>query len=60
MGKSRKRFKEYIEENDFPKAKGKKESRHNMKEHLKQLIDHEDWDELEDERYEIEHSNHSR
>ena len=60
MGKSRKRFKEYIKENDFPKSKQKKESRRTIKEHLKHLIDEENWDELEDERYDIEHSNHSR
>lgn len=60
MGKSRKRFKEYIEETDFPKKKIKKESRHNIKSHLRSLIDVEDWDELENERQEFEHSNHSR
>ena len=60
MGKNRKRFKEYIEETDFPKKKMKKESRHNMKEHLKNLIDEENWEELENERQEFEHSIHSR
>ena len=50
MGKSRKRFKEYIEETDFQKKKIKKESRHNIKNHLRSLIDEEDWEEIENER----------
>ena len=50
MGKSRKRFKEYIEETDFLKKKIKKESRHNIKSHLRSLIDVEDWDEVENDR----------
>jgi len=50
VGKSRKRFKEYIEETDFPKKKIKKESRHNIKSHLRSLIDVEDWDEVENDR----------
>ena len=58
MGKSRKRFKEYIEETDFPKKKIKKESRHNTKSHLRSLIDVEDWDEVENERQ--QDSIHSR
>ena len=58
MGKSRKRFKEYIEETDFKKKKIKKESRHNIKNHLRSLIDVEDWDEVENERQ--QDSIHSR
>ena len=61
MSKTTKRFKAYIEESDgIRKKRLKEESRHNFKEHLKDLIDHEDWDELEDETIEHEHSNHYR
>ena len=49
---------EYIEETDFPKNKIKKESRHNIKSHLRSLIDVEDWDEVENERQ--QDSIHSR
>jgi len=60
VGKTTKRFKEYLEENDGIRHKKlKKESRHNFKEHLKDLIEHEDWDELEEETLEYEHSNHN-
>ncbi len=61
MGKTTKRFKEYLEESGGIRHKKlKKESRHNFKEHLKDLIEHEDWDELEDEISEHEHSDHYR
>jgi len=61
VGKTTKRFKDYIEEDyGFRKKKLKKESRHNTKEHLRDLIEHEDWEELEDETLEYEHSNHIR
>lgn len=56
MGKTTKRFKEYLEESGgIRKKRLKDESRHNFKEHLKDLIDHEDWDELEEETIEYEH-----
>jgi hypothetical protein len=60
MGKRTKSFKEYIDENDGIRHKKiKKESRHNFKEHLKHMIEDEDWDSLEDEINEQEHS-HNR
>jgi len=56
VGKTTKRFKEYLEESGgIRKKRLKDESRHNFKEHLKDLIDHEDWDELEEETIEYEH-----
>ena len=56
MGKTTKRFKAYIEESDgIRKKRLKNESRHNFKEHLKDIIEHEDWDELEQETFEYEH-----
>jgi len=56
-----KRFKEYLEEDYIkPKRNTKEISRHTYKEHLKHLIEKEDWDELEDETYEFEHSNNRR
>ena len=50
MGRIKKSFKEYTEEHDgFPKIKKlKKESRHNFKTHLMDVID-EDWDDIEDD-----------
>ena len=60
MTKKTKRFKEYLEEDDLRHKKLKKESRHNYKDHLRDIIDSGDWDELEDETYEQEHSNHYR
>lgn len=60
MTKKTKRFKEYLEEDDLRHKKLKKESRHNYKDHLRDIIESGDWDELEDETYEQEHSNHYR
>ena len=61
MGKTTKRFKQYIEESDGIRHKKlKKESRHNFKEHLKDMIEDGSWEELEDEIIEHEHSNHYR
>jgi len=61
VSKTTKRFKAYIEESDgIRKKRLKDESRHNYKEHLKDIIDHEEWDELEDELYEESHSNYHR
>ena len=48
MSKSRKTFREYSEE-DVRKRPLKKESRHNYKTHLMDVIEQEDWDELEEE-----------
>ena len=50
MGRITKSFKEYLSENDgFPKIKKlKKESRHNFKTHLMDVIE-EDWDDIEDD-----------
>jgi hypothetical protein len=51
MGKIKKSFKQYSEENeDVRKRPLKKESRHNYKTHLKDIIETEDWDELENEQ----------
>ena len=56
-----KRFREYLEEDYInPKSNIKTVSRHTYKEHLKHLIEKENWDELENEIYEYEHSNHRR
>lgn len=50
MSKSTKRFKEYLEESEGIRNKPlKKESRHNFKTHLLDVIENEEWDELEDE-----------
>jgi|SaaInl25SG_5_DNA_1037380.scaffolds.fasta_scaffold164283_2 hypothetical protein len=53
MGRIKKSFKEYTEENEgIRKRPLKKESRHHFKKHLMDVaenIDNEDWDELEDE-----------
>jgi len=54
-----KRYKQYIEENeDFSrKRRLKKESRHNYKVELEQLIDDENWDNID---YDEEDSIHNR
>jgi ubiquitin C-terminal hydrolase len=50
MGKIKKSFKQYSEENEEVRKRPlKKESRHNYKTHLMDVIENEDWDELEDE-----------
>ena len=49
MGKIKKSFREYIQEDDVRKRPLKKESRHNYKQHLMDQIENEDWDELENE-----------
>ena len=50
MGKVKKSFRQYTEENeDIRKRPIKKESRHNYKTHLIDVVESEDWDELEDE-----------
>mgnify|MGYP000058134295 CR=1 FL=1 len=50
MGKIKKSFREYSEEGEGIRKKPiKKESRHNYKAHLMDVIENEDWDELEDE-----------
>ena len=50
MGKIKKSFREHTEENETVRKKPlKKESRHNYKTHLMDVIENEDWDELEDE-----------
>jgi hypothetical protein len=49
-----------METDGLKQKKLKKESRHNFKDHLKDVIDTENWDELADELYYDEHSNYSR
>jgi hypothetical protein len=49
MGKIKKSFREYLQEDDVRKRPLKKESRHNYKKHLMDVIENEDWDELENE-----------
>lgn len=50
MGKIKKSFSKFTEESeDLRKKPLKKESRHNLKKHIMDMIEHEDWDELEDE-----------
>jgi hypothetical protein len=61
VGKLNKSFKDYVDETDgLRKKKLKKESRHNFKDHLRDVMETEDWDALEDELYEESHSNHYR
>jgi hypothetical protein len=50
MGKIKKSFKEHSEDNDgIRKRPLKKESRHNYKTHLMDVIESQDWEEFEDE-----------
>jgi len=50
MGKIKKSFREHTEEiEEIRQKRIKKESRHNYKTHLMDVIENEDWDELEDE-----------
>jgi hypothetical protein len=50
MGKIKKSFREYTEENEGVRKRPlKKESRHNYKTHLMDVVESEDWDELENE-----------
>jgi hypothetical protein len=58
MSKSKDFYNKHIETDGLKKKKIKKESRHNFKEHLKDIIEHEDWDELKDELYYDEHARH--
>jgi hypothetical protein len=60
MSKSKDFYNKHVETDGLKKKKIKKESRHNFKEHLKDIVDHENWDELQDELYYEEHSNHYR
>jgi hypothetical protein len=56
MSKSKDFYNKHVETDGLKKKKIKKESRHNFKEHLKDIIEHEDWDELQDELYYDEHA----
>jgi hypothetical protein len=58
MSKSKDFYNKHVETDGLKKKKIKKESRHNFKEHLKDIIEHEDWDELKDELYYDEHVRH--
>ena len=50
MGKVKKSFREHTEESEAVRKRPlKKESRHNYKTHLMDVVENEDWDELEDE-----------
>lgn len=50
MGKIKKSFREHTEEiEEIRQKRIKKESRHNYKTHLMDVIENEHWDELEDE-----------
>lgn len=50
MGKIKKSFREHVEESEEVRHRPlKKESRHNYKTHLMDVIENEEWDELEDE-----------
>jgi hypothetical protein len=60
VGKHTKSFKEYVEEDHLPRKKLKKESRHNYRDHLRDVIESGDWEKLEDELYDAEHSNYRR
>jgi len=53
MGKIKKSFRDYTEENDGIRKKPlKKQPRNNYKKHLMDVVENEDWDELEDDLYE--------
>ena len=60
MSKSKDFYNKHIETDGLKQKKLKKESRHNFKTHLQDVIEHEDWDELQDELYYEEHSNYNR
>lgn len=60
MGKIKKSFKNFTLEEDLAKEPVKKESRHNLKTHLKELIDNQHWDELENETFEEQSRNYRR
>jgi hypothetical protein len=49
MSKKRTGFREYVEENELRKRPIKKESRHNYRARLMDVIEEENWDELEDQ-----------
>ena len=57
MSKTKEYHNKHLETDGLKHKKIKKESRHNFKEHLKDIIDTENWDELQDELYYEEHSN---
>jgi hypothetical protein len=57
MSKTKEYRNKHLETDGLKHKKIKKESRHNFKEHLKDIIDSENWDELKDELYYEEHSN---
>lgn len=56
MSKSKDFYNKHIETDGLKKKKLKKESRHNFKDHLRDVLDSENWDELNDELYYEEHS----
>jgi hypothetical protein len=57
MSKSKDFYNKHVETDGLKKKKLKKESRHNFKDHLRDVLDTENWDELQDELYYEEHSN---
>lgn len=60
MSKTKNFYNKHVETEGLKQKKIKKESRHNFKTHLHDVIENEDWDELADELYYDEHSNYSR
>lgn len=51
MSKSKNFYNKHVETDGLKQKKIKKESRHNFKTHLQDVIETEDWDELQDELY---------
>lgn len=51
MSKSKNYHNKHIETDGLKQKKLKKESRHNFKTHLQDVMENENWDELQDELY---------
>lgn len=51
MSKTKNFYNKHLETEGLKQKKLKKESRHTFKDHLRDVIESEDWDELEEELY---------
>jgi hypothetical protein len=56
MSKSKNFHNKHVETDGLKQKRLKKESRHNFRDHLKDVIEHGDWDELQDELYYESHN----
>jgi hypothetical protein len=56
MSKTKNFYNKHVETEGLKQKKIKKESRHNFKTHLHDVIENENWDELSDELYYEEHT----